>query len=72
MNAISPLLYPRDRQQEKINGNCFRSVLLQAVTDHSGKFVDNETGSGKCHYAFVFQNVAISQATDHGVFVPGN
>nr|XP_060631141.1 uncharacterized protein LOC132774759 [Anolis sagrei ordinatus] len=49
------------------------SVLLQGVTDHTGRFINIEIGqSGNNLDAKVIQNSAIFEKMEAGVFVPGN
>ncbi|XP_060094625.1 uncharacterized protein LOC132571848 [Heteronotia binoei] len=51
----------------------FCSILLQGITDHTGRFIDVEVGwSNQNHDAHIFRNSAICAAMDAGAFVPGN
>lgn len=61
------------RINEYGNRKYFCSILLQAVTDHRGFFLDAEVGfSGRTHDAFMFVNTNICALMDAGVYVPGN
>ncbi|XP_008106845.1 uncharacterized protein LOC103278531 [Anolis carolinensis] len=49
------------------------SVLLQGVTDHTGRFINIEIGqSGSNLDVKVIQNSAVFEKMEAGVFVPGN
>ncbi|XP_042299777.1 protein ALP1-like [Sceloporus undulatus] len=64
---------PLGRREEYINRKQGFSIVLQATTDHSGRFIDIEVGNcGRSHDSHIFTNSAICQVMDEGCFVPGN
>ncbi|XP_048345353.1 putative nuclease HARBI1 [Sphaerodactylus townsendi] len=51
----------------------FYSILLQGITDHTGRFISMEVGwSSHNRNAHIFRSSAVCVAMDAGVFVPGN
>ncbi|XP_042310056.1 putative nuclease HARBI1 [Sceloporus undulatus] len=64
---------PLGRREEYINRKQGFSIVLQAITDHSGRLIDIEVGNcGRSHDSHIFNNSAICEVMDEGCFVPGN
>uniref|UniRef100_A0A8D0CDG2 KRAB domain-containing protein n=1 Tax=Salvator merianae TaxID=96440 RepID=A0A8D0CDG2_SALMN len=69
INILSPIRQNTDF----INRKNFFPVILHAMVDHCGRFIDVEIGwSGKKPDASIFRNTALWEAMDTGAFVPGN
>nr|XP_056712180.1 uncharacterized protein LOC130483444 [Euleptes europaea] len=68
-----PINNPKGVVEEYGNRKNFSSMLLQGTVDHSGRFIDAETGwAGRNNDAGVFTQSNLCRAMDSGCFVPGN
>ncbi|XP_015282244.1 PREDICTED: putative nuclease HARBI1 [Gekko japonicus] len=69
--TLIPIRAPLRQAEEYRKQLC--SVLLQGITDHTGRFIDVEVGwSSLNHDAHIFRNSSVCAAMDAGAFVPGN
>ncbi|XP_032064807.1 protein ANTAGONIST OF LIKE HETEROCHROMATIN PROTEIN 1-like [Thamnophis elegans] len=66
-----PIIAPAHRAMEYINSRGYYSMVLQALVDHEGKFIDVYAGrSGKVHDARIFRSSPIFRAMNQGTFGP--
>ncbi|XP_050818238.1 uncharacterized protein LOC127055383 [Gopherus flavomarginatus] len=66
-----PILAPPHLASEYINRKGYFSVVLQALVDHRGRFIDIYTGwPGKVHDARIFRNSGLFMKLQAGTFFP--
>ncbi|XP_050791623.1 uncharacterized protein LOC127041871 isoform X1 [Gopherus flavomarginatus] len=66
-----PILAPPHLASEYINQKGYFSVVLQALVDHRGSFIDIYRGwPGKVHDACIFRNSALFRKLQAGTFFP--
>nr|XP_060615329.1 uncharacterized protein LOC132765152 [Anolis sagrei ordinatus] len=66
-----PIIAPAHRATEYINSKGYYSMVLQALVDHQGQFMDVYAGrSGKVHDARIFRSSPIFRAMNQGTFGP--
>ncbi|XP_050813866.1 uncharacterized protein LOC127053340 isoform X2 [Gopherus flavomarginatus] len=66
-----PILAPAHLASEYINQKGYFSMVLQALVDHRGCFIDINAGwPGKVHDACIFRNTGIFRKLQAGTFFP--
>ena len=67
-----PILHPAgDSGSDYYNRKGFYSIIMQAVVDYGGKFLDIYIGwPGKVHDARVFANSSLYDMAQHGTLLP--
>ncbi|KAM7177895.1 uncharacterized protein RBU57_001288 [Macrochelys suwanniensis] len=66
-----PILAPAHLASEYINRKGYFSMVLQALVDHRGRFIDINAGwPGKVNDADIFQNTGLFRKMQSGTFVP--
>ncbi|CAM4546422.1 unnamed protein product [Caretta caretta] len=66
-----PILAPAHLDSKYINRKGYFSMVLQALVDHRGRFIDINAGwSGKVHDARIFQNTGLFRKLQAGTFFP--
>uniref|UniRef100_K7F4D1 Putative nuclease HARBI1 n=1 Tax=Pelodiscus sinensis TaxID=13735 RepID=K7F4D1_PELSI len=66
-----PIRAPEHQASQYVNHKGYFSVLLQAVCDHWGQFMDiNVSWSSKAHDARVYRNSSMCQRLQAGTFFP--
>ena len=66
-----PVIKPQDNPSDYYNRKGFYSIIMQAVVDYRGLFLDTYIGwPGKVHYARVFSNSCIYRKGTEGTLLP--
>ncbi|KAM7167296.1 uncharacterized protein RBU57_005846 [Macrochelys suwanniensis] len=66
-----PILAPPHLASEYINRKGYFSMILQALVDHRGRFIDINAGwPGKVHDARIFRNTGLFRKLQSGTFFP--
>uniref|UniRef100_A0A8C3HP06 Putative nuclease HARBI1 n=1 Tax=Chrysemys picta bellii TaxID=8478 RepID=A0A8C3HP06_CHRPI len=66
-----PILAPPHLGSKYVNRKGYFSMVLQALVDHRGRFIDINTGwPGKVHDARIFQNTWLFRKMQAGTFFP--
>ena len=66
-----PIISPQDNPSDYYNRKGFHSIIMQAVVDFRGLFLDTYIGwPGKVHDARVFSNSAVYQKGREGTLLP--
>uniref|UniRef100_A0A8C3IAC3 Putative nuclease HARBI1 n=1 Tax=Chrysemys picta bellii TaxID=8478 RepID=A0A8C3IAC3_CHRPI len=66
-----PILTPPHLGSEYVNRKGYFSMVLQALVDHRGRFIDINTGwPGKVHDARIFRNTWLFRKTEARTFFP--
>ncbi|XP_050822634.1 uncharacterized protein LOC127057692 [Gopherus flavomarginatus] len=71
MGTHIPILVPPHLASEYVNRKGYFSMVLQALVDHRGRFIDINTGwPGKVHDARIFWNTGLFRKLQAGTFFP--
>ncbi|CAM4598534.1 unnamed protein product [Lepidochelys olivacea] len=66
-----PILAPEHQASEYINRKGYFSIVLQALVDHKGRFINISMGwPGKVHDAHIFRNSGLFQKLQEGTVFP--
>ncbi|CAM2115596.1 unnamed protein product [Caretta caretta] len=66
-----PILAPEHQAGEYINRKGYFSIMLQALVDHKGRFININVGwPGKVHDARIFRNSGLFQKPQEGTLFP--